>query len=805
MGFVVRVLRKGHRWALIAIISVALFLSIWASASSNASASVDEWSMFRHDQAHSGYATDGPTGFVKLLWNFTTGAPVWSSPAVVNGSVFVGSRDGNVYCFDAANGSYLWSYQTGDVIEFSSPAVVDGSVYIGSDNCKVYSLNESTGMPNWIYLTGGAIRSSPAVVDGYVYIGSWDFNVYCLNASTGDKVWSFSTYGTVDSSPAVVDGVVYVGSTDDNLYALNASTGMKLWSDHLGSIGSSPAVYNGLVYIGSNDGAIYAFNCSTGAQIWRYQTQDAVVSSPAVANGYVYVGSEDDNLYCLSASTGDKIWASPTGYWVWSSPSVANGFVYVGSEDCNIYCFNATTGATLWVYATGDPVDSSPAVAYGNLYVGSEDCRVYALTGSSVPIASSVVPNTLPMNVIAFDVFVSVVIALIAAAVILQVRSNTQSRRDLKTEDKEGGIRAWVAVHSDAVCIGLILGFSAIFFINLGSGPLWAADEQTYSQWAFHMLKTGDFLSPWAFGGLATWMGKPPLYTALMALSYQIFGVNNFGARFWSAVFGLLSCVMIFFLGKKVYNRYIGLMSAIVLGTFTTFFAFARHAMMDVPLVFFMLASVYFLLLSEKGKRSNWFAALSGVFFGLALLTKQLEALLIPMITLFYFLLTQRNFRFLFTKRFTLSWGVGLLIFAPWLALMNNAFGWSFWNWFFVYHDVARSLMPIEGHVGGYLFYFNYLINSENVLWLAILPFATALCIFKSVFRRVKADILVLEWMIVVFAVFTVAQTKLYWYIIPVFPAFALAISSFLFQVFTKIMIFDRKHANRGKPEPAKA
>ena len=231
---------------------------------------------------------------------------------------------------------------------------------------------------------------------------------------------------------------------------------------------------------------------------------------------------------------------------------------------------------------------------------------------------------------------------------------------------------AWFSAHIDALCVLAILAFSTIFFINLGSGHLWAADEQTYSQWAFHMVKNWRLLDPLGFWRCIFGSGKPPLNMWLMSLAYQVFGVNNFASRIWSAVFGALSLVLVFYLGKKLYNRYVGFLSALVLGTFTTFYMFARLAMTDVPLVFFILGSIYFFVLSEKTEKTNRYAALSGVFFGLALMTKQIEALLIPLIIFSYLVATKRSFRFLFTKHFTLFWGVGLLVFSPWLIYMND-------------------------------------------------------------------------------------------------------------------------------------
>ena len=557
---------------------------------------------------------------------------------------------------------------------------------------------------------------------------------------------------------------------------------------HTGSTIASPAVYNGYVYIGSYDGYICGLNASTGTQIWKYQTQGSVMSSPAVAYGRVYVGSEDNNVYCLNASNGEKIWQSPTGYWVWSSPAVANGNVYVGSEDNSIYCFNASTGAKEWSYETGNFVDSSPAIANNTLYVGSDDRHIYAfaLYDSTAQTPPSQSTSTLAWTMIAFDAISCAVLAIIVSATVFFVYSTRRAKRNAETQNISGKKPSWFSTHTDALCVLAILAFSTIFFINLGSGHLSAADEQTYSQWAYHMFKTGDYLTPWGFGGVF-FAGKPPLSIWLMSLAYQVFGVNNFASRFFSAVFGTLSLVLVFYLGKKLYNGYVGFLSAIVLGTFTTFYMFARLAMTDVPLVFFVLGSIYFFTLSEKTEKTAQYAALSGLFFGLALMTKQIEALLIPLIIFTYLIATRKSIRFLFTKNFTLFWGIGLLIFSPWLIYMDARFGSQFWYWYFVYADVARTASPVEGHIGSYLYYFSYLANNESLLWVILLPFSAGLCAFKAVFRRLKADTLILLWMSIVLLVFTFAQTKLFWYILPAFPAFAISVSSFLYQISMKI------------------
>jgi glucose dehydrogenase len=68
---------------------------------------------------------------------------VSSSPAVVDGTLFVGSADTHLYALDAANGAQRWTFETAGPVH-SSPAVVDGTVYVGSEDNHVYALGTET-------------------------------------------------------------------------------------------------------------------------------------------------------------------------------------------------------------------------------------------------------------------------------------------------------------------------------------------------------------------------------------------------------------------------------------------------------------------------------------------------------------------------------------------------------------------------------------------------------------------------------------------------------------------------------------
>lgn len=169
--------------------------------------------------------------------NATTGTRFWSgtpqggggnptSPSVSTDSgnkgfpylVVFGSSDGNVNIFDPGTGANT-TYATGGNVS-STPAVKDGTAYVGSADGFVYSLDLNIRTMNWRHGTGGPVASSPALADGVVYVGSDDHHLYAIDSETGAEVWTYLTGGNVTSSPAVANGVVYVGSDDGSVYAI---------------------------------------------------------------------------------------------------------------------------------------------------------------------------------------------------------------------------------------------------------------------------------------------------------------------------------------------------------------------------------------------------------------------------------------------------------------------------------------------------------------------------------------------------------------------------------------------------------
>lgn len=383
-----------------------------------------EWPTFGYDARNTGANQNatGPKRNVEELWRFETGSWVECSPAVVNDTVYVTSRDRNVYALSASEGTERWRFETGigetdsedtyasEAVMRSSPTVVDGTVYVGGGNYElrgddgateyvanhsyVYALDAETGDLEWRFQPEAPTQSSPTVVDGTAYFGCQTGNVSAVDAADGRERWRFSgdgeSTGKITATPAVWDDTVYVGTWGGTIYALDARDGSVVWRYETNDpVSASPAVHDGTVYVGLNGGGpVVALTAKNGKMQWEYPTQGSVVaSSPAVADGIVFVGDysgdhrgSSERLNAIDARSGERVWTASTSGYVWASPAVADGVVYVADLQNEVYGFDATDGTELWSFRTGDNVRSSPAIVDGLVYVGSDDGNVYALT-----------------------------------------------------------------------------------------------------------------------------------------------------------------------------------------------------------------------------------------------------------------------------------------------------------------------------------------------------------------------------------------------------------------------------------------
>jgi len=342
------------------------------------------WPMFRHDAKHTGRCEYSGPNFPELLWTIPDQGYGTSSPAIGDCGIIyyassMDSGDNYLRCI-GADGTVHWSYPTG-MAWYTSPAIdINGIIYIGSYDNNLYAVNSGTASLNWSFYTGGYIYSSPVIgSEGNINFGSLDHFIYSIKPN-GFNRWKYSASGSVTSAPAMDEGrTVFVTSNDGNLYALNPN-GSLGWSYEAGNnIGSSPAIgEDGTIYFGCNDDNFYAVN-PDGSLQWTYFASGVVFSSPGIGeDGTIYFGSGDHNLYALNPD-GTLKWTFKAESNINSSPSIdGNGVIYFGSFDQYLYAV-FPDGTEKWRFKTKGSVDSSPAICDGTVYFGSWDGNLYAL------------------------------------------------------------------------------------------------------------------------------------------------------------------------------------------------------------------------------------------------------------------------------------------------------------------------------------------------------------------------------------------------------------------------------------------
>jgi outer membrane protein assembly factor BamB len=165
------------------------------------------------------YALNMTDGALRWGYPILPISPIVSTAAVSEQMVYVTSMNGRVYALDLL-GHYQWDFATGGPIT-SSPALDKASnlVLVGSQDGYLYALDRMTGgLPVWKRYIGIMDRSSPAISsDGLIYVGTTNNLFYCINETSSDVVWGYSTPGPVYSSPALTDEHAVVSSYDGTL------------------------------------------------------------------------------------------------------------------------------------------------------------------------------------------------------------------------------------------------------------------------------------------------------------------------------------------------------------------------------------------------------------------------------------------------------------------------------------------------------------------------------------------------------------------------------------------------------------
>lgn len=326
------------------------------------------------------------------------------------------------------------------------------------------------------------------------------------------------------------------------------------------------------------------------------------------------------------------------------------------------------------------------------------------------------------------------------------------------------------------VALILLVLSGYMYFFQLDKIALTDPDETFYALTAKEMLAKGEWLTPVMYG--KPQFEKPILFYWLIEISYKIFGINEFAARFPCALFGFLGLIGIYLLGRLLFNNRTGIFSAIILATSLEYIILSIGCVTDMVLFAFMLFGILFFFYAQIRKK-DYFYILSSAAFALATLTKGPIGLLLPAFIIALYLAATKDFSLL-RKRMILV--VSLIVFAviakPWYIIMYKIHAQDFVNVFFGFHNVTRFLTP-EHRTGSQIYYNIPIIFGGFFPWSVFLPFGIWHFAKKAFFAKNgprNIYLFVLLWLAVIFIFFTVSSTKLPTYIFPCFISLALIV-----------------------------
>ncbi|SFG47644.1 Outer membrane protein assembly factor BamB, contains PQQ-like beta-propeller repeat [Halopelagius inordinatus] len=358
-----------------------------------------DWPLPHFDAQATSYNPNpvGPTEKPTARWNVEGGWPT-GRIAVVGDTAYVPLAE-SLRALDTASGEERW--RVGERTDtdtnygspqFTSPAVVDDTVYVGTaDRRGLLALDAETGEERWRWVPGDRtdVRTPAVPADDGVAVGTDDGLVAVLDFETGDPIWTFEVFGEV-SKLAFPFNSLYVGTTGGEVY--NLYDGRGLWRRKLGGSIEALAVQgsNG-VYAGTFGGGVYRLSggAHTGRTRWRAEDGPTAHGALALADGIV-VGTDLARARGLDHRTGEVRWEIAGDF---GAPPAASGSVaYLGGEDGvvaanldgGVGVGDARFGAKRWSVSVEGTPTTGVSVADGALFFATQgdknaESRIYAM------------------------------------------------------------------------------------------------------------------------------------------------------------------------------------------------------------------------------------------------------------------------------------------------------------------------------------------------------------------------------------------------------------------------------------------
>ncbi|NER37255.1 MAG: glycosyltransferase family 39 protein [Oscillatoria sp. SIO1A7] len=332
-----------------------------------------------------------------------------------------------------------------------------------------------------------------------------------------------------------------------------------------------------------------------------------------------------------------------------------------------------------------------------------------------------------------------------------------------ESDDRSRRTKHWL---EQVWVLGLLLAAILLYQMNLGSLPLRDWDEGTVAQVARELWR-GDWnwLHPTLYG--EPYWNKPPAIHLLIALAYSIGGVSELTTRLPGAMLCALSVPLLYGIGREVFLlRGPAIFSALVYLTLLPVVRHGRLGMLDGGVLCFFLLTIWSVL---RARRDLRYGLAAGIGLGLLCLTKGILGLLLGAIAAVFIIWdTPRLLRSLYL------WSGLILGMAPaiaWYSAQWLHYGEPFLHAHFLNQSFGRIVKPVENNYGPPWYYLLEILK-YGFPWLLFWPQGLRLAWENRLMGWGK---LVLAWTSIYLLAISAMGTKLPWYVLPLYPALALA------------------------------
>lgn len=308
----------------------------------------------------------------------------------------------------------------------------------------------------------------------------------------------------------------------------------------------------------------------------------------------------------------------------------------------------------------------------------------------------------------------------------------------------------------------IAIGAAILFIPYLGSVHLFDWDEVNFAECAREMLLTNNYLRVQV--DFKPFWEKPPVFIWMQALSMHCFGINEFAARLPNALMGIVTLCTLFYIGKRVHSERVAWWWVLLYaGSWLPGFYF-KTAIIDPTFNFFILIAFFQIYLVKVGERKRLHALLSGLFLGLAVLTKGPVAILVALLSLaVYVVINKGLWGYKWTHLVLIIMACAVTTFS-WFGIDIFQNGWWFTKEFITY-QIRLFQTEDAGHGGPFFYHF-------LVLLIGCFPAAAYLFQYRRSEKRAlnlsSEELAFSQWMRILFWVvlilFSIVKTKIVHY-----------------------------------------